>query len=139
MPNKSIPLQTPWDLFPSPEILDTLLVEIVDRDVQSYRRIPPGSPHPDRSKFPGCRRADEKPIEGSENLVRRFWASDPTNQDAYNYGIEYESESASHPKWARRYIIRRDQYTPATYGAAFTGAALVGRSDGPLFCASTTV
>lgn len=110
-----------WSLNPTPEIVDELVVEIVDRDRTGYSRLAPGSAHPDRSKYPSTLLVDEKPVEGSDSLSRRYWSTQYSNQDLYNYGIQYSGESASHPIWARRYLIRRDQYAVDTYGSAFTG------------------
>lgn len=122
--------QSPWDLLPSPEVTDHYWVELVDRYVPGYRRFAPGESHPDRSKYPNTLLADEKVVEGDDNMVRRFWSTDPTNQDAYNYGLTYSAESVAHPIWARRYLYRRDQYTALTTLTAFTGVFLIKVTDG---------
>lgn len=122
--------QTPWDLLPSPEVTDHFWVEVVDRYTPGYQRFAPGEPHPDRSKYPNTLLADEKPVEGDDNLVHRYWATDPTNQDAYNFGLTYSSEAVACPIWARRYVVRRDLYAPVATGTAFTGVFLVRVDDG---------
>lgn len=127
----SIPLKTPWDLFPSPVVEETLLVELVDRHADGYQRLEPGFPHPDRSKYPNVVLADEKPVDGSENMVRRYWANDEQAPDTYNWTETFSSESADHPIWARRYMVRRDNAAMvAVYKTAFTGVFLIRVTNG---------
>lgn len=129
MPN--IPLKTPWDLFPTSDVAETLWVELVNRHSDAYQRIAPGTPHPDRSKYPGVVLADEKPVDGTEDMVRRFWASDEQNPDTFNYGVTNALESASHPVWARRYRKKRtDTDLTLTYLTAFSGVWLIRITDG---------
>lgn len=125
-----IPLKTPWNLYPTSVLEEIMLVELVNRHADGYQRMAPGTPHPDRSTYPGVILADEKPIEGTEDMVRRFWASEEKNPDTINYAIEYALESDTHPIWARRYRVRRDQYVVAAYGSTFSGVWLIRVTDG---------
>lgn len=130
MPQPSVPSRKPVQTFPSPEILDELFWEKVDLHGNTSERLTPGTPHPDRSKFPGVVHVADKPVQGSDNLVIRYWSSQYVLQDAYNYSLGYISESATHPTWARRYLVRRDQYAVAAYRSAFTGVFLIRVDNG---------
>lgn len=116
-----VPSRVPWELNPTPEILDVYIVEVVDSKAAGYQQPAAGQPHPNRSKYPGVLFCNVKPVDGSDRLVRWYWSLDYSNQDLYNYQITYSSEDDAYPIFARRYLVNRNSYIVAAKGSAFTG------------------
>lgn len=116
---ESDPLERPFQNRPTPEVLDSLIYEIVDSEKADFVQIPEGQYHPEVRDFPAHRLIKEERV--AWNRVRRWWSDGFTNQDTYNYDIGYDHESATFPMYVRRYLIRRDEQTASTRNAAFTG------------------
>lgn len=118
------PLDQPWQLFPEPELLSDMLVEVVDSENSpgTYRPLAAGAAYPDQSKYPGFIFLTQKPV--SHDRVQRYWTTPAFyNQDITNWEEDYVSDSADHPVFVRRYKTRRDQYATLARGA---GATLSG-------------
>lgn len=118
------PLDQPWQLFPEPELLSDMLVEVVDSENSpgTYRPLAAGAAYPDQSKYPGYIFLTQKPV--SHDRVQRYWTTPAFyNQDITNWEEDYVSDSADHPVFVRRYKTRRDQYATLARGA---GATLSG-------------
>lgn len=91
-------------------VIDEVIFEYVEPNKPGYVKIPEGSPHPNVRDFPNHRLLKEEFVERGSN--RRIWCNDYRNQDQYNYNIDFSGESNSHPIFTRRYLVRRDKYTP---------------------------
>lgn len=121
--------QVPYPTYPTPGwpdstgIIDELLTELVEPNKPGYSVLPPGSLHPNTREFPSHRLLSEEAVE--YGLNRRVWCNGYRNQDQYNYDISYSSESNSQPIFSRRYIERRDSYSPLTKESKFTGIYLI--------------
>lgn len=120
------PLNTPWSVSPSPELLDDLIVEIVDTENApgSYIRLAPGTPHPNQELYGGYIFLKQTTL--SHSRVQRFWSTPAfQNQNVLNYERDFVAESASHPVFIRTYKTRRDQYTPLAAISTLTGVWLI--------------
>jgi hypothetical protein len=106
----------------SPEVLDDMIVEVVDTEKSpgSYKRLSPGEPYPDQSKYAGYLFLAQKTL--SHSKVQQYWTTPAfQNQDLYNYARDYVSDSPDHPIFLRTYKTRRDQYTTLAAEAVLTG------------------
>lgn len=124
------PLNQPWSTFPTEEILDDLIVEVLDSQNAEgmYAPLPPGTPHPNQSEYPGYLFLKQQAV--SHDRVQRWWTTGSyQNQDLYNYDIGYSGESSSHPLFVRRYLTRRDAYAAAAGLTTFSGVWLVAVTD----------
>jgi hypothetical protein len=102
MPADPTPLSTPWSLEMSPEVLDDMIVEVVDTEKSpgSYKRLSPGEPYPDQSKYAGYLFLAQKTL--SHSKVQQYWTTPAfQNQDLYNYARDYVSDSPDHPIFLR--------------------------------------
>lgn len=119
---------TPVRSFPTPNIDDLVVVVDVDSRLPGYKPLDYGTPHPDQTRFPGAKLVYQAPIDNADQFVRRIYATDRADQDAYNYAIKYSSGSPGHPIYIRSYVEPRAEYTPLADGspdAVFTDAYLV--------------
>ena len=124
------PLKSPWGTYPTPELLDDLIVEIQDSEntPREFQSLSVGDPYPDPKKvlLQGQDYYFCKTVALSHNRAQ-FWFSrgEYQNQDLYNYDIDFVSDSADHPIFVRRYLTRRDVraagLATVARGAAFTG------------------
>lgn len=133
MPQPQIPFRKTVETFPSPVVLDSLIWELIEFHANEANRLSPGTPHPDRSKYPGFIFVKDEAVPGTDSVVRRWWSCGEYQlQDTYNWGTTWVSESGSHPSWARRYLIRRDKQMVVSYTPRqpFTGVFLL-RVDNP--------
>lgn len=106
---ESVPLNSPWPIFPTPEIADDLIIEIVDSENTEgqYTPLPVGTPHPNTRDYPGHKLVKQEAV--SHNRVQRYWSTTYSNQDLYNYDKAFIAEHTSFPIYVRRYLVRRDQ------------------------------
>lgn len=100
-------LQVPTKTRPTPEVLDSLIWEIVFTDAADYRQIPEGSYHENTRDYSGFRLIKEEQID--QRTSRRWWSNGFTNQNTYNYSGEWFGEAVNYPTYIRRYKVRRDQ------------------------------
>ena len=126
---------TPIRSFPTPNIDDLVVILDVDSRLPGYKPLGYGTPHPDQTRFPGAKLVYQEPLDGSDQFVRRIYATDRVNQDAYNYAVKYSSGSPNHPIYIRSYIEPRADYFPLPEGTAdsyLENALLVEEETAPV-------
>lgn len=117
----ALPLEIPVRGYPTPQVVDGILYEVVDRTKGDYRDIQPGTPHPNVRLFSGYVLVQQRAMEGTEKMVQRFWVNPRVNQNTYNDSGRFSAESNSHPIFIRTYLERRESYAARTKGSALTG------------------
>lgn len=125
---------TPIRSFPTPNIDDLVVVVDVDSRLPGYKPLDYGTPHPDQTRFPGAKLVSQQPSDGDDRFVRRIYATDRYNQEAYNYAIRYSGGSERHPIYIRTYLEPRDEYQPFPDNSPdplFAGALLVDEEADP--------
>ena len=125
---------TPVRSFPTPNIDDLVVLVDVDSRLPGYKPLEYGTPHPDQTRFPGAKLVYQEPLENSDQFVRRIYATDRVNQEAYNYAVRYSGGSDRHPIYIRTYLEPRDEYRPSpdlTPDPLFAGALLVDEEADP--------
>jgi hypothetical protein len=126
---------TPIRSFPTPNVEDLVVVVDVDSRLPGYKPLDYGTPHPDQTRFQGAKLVYQEPLDGSDQFVRRIYATDRSDQDAYNYAIKYSSGSPGHPVYIRTYVEPRASYTPLADGSpdsVFPDAFLVEEEMQPV-------
>lgn len=122
------PNERPVRTYPTPSWsavpFDELLVERFEFNKSNGQKLPEGTPHPNVRDFPNHQLVYEN-YDGNYGIVTRYWANGFRNQDQYNYDITYSADSAAHPIFSRKYLVRRDQYVPFARGDDFTGVYLI--------------
>jgi hypothetical protein len=93
--------ETPVRSFPTPNIKDLVVIQDVDSRLPGYKALDYGTPHPDQTKFKGAKLVYQEPLENSDSFVRRIYATDRLDQDAYNYAVKYSAGSPNHPIYVR--------------------------------------
>lgn len=118
------PPQLPVRDFPTPEVKDGIVVELIDNNKGAYTPIPIGSRLEEGtdSRYAGYELVDVKTSQ-DYRWTYRYWANAATNQDVYNAEVSYDGESLSYPIYRRTYVERRP-YTPRTRGLPLT--AVIG-------------
>lgn len=110
-------------------MLDTLFYDLVDiRKYPSQVRLPYGSEHPDTVSYAGFKLVNEQVVD--YKWVKRWWCNTPSNQDWYNYSIDYSAGDITKPIFKRRYLVRRDVYIPATKSLPFGSVYLFKVTNG---------
>lgn len=110
--------ETPVRSFPTPNIKDLVVIQDVDSRLPGYKALDYGTPHPDQTKFKGAKLVYQEPLENSDSFVRRIYATDRLDQDAYNYAVKYSAGSPNHPIYVRSYVVPRADYFPLPEGTA---------------------
>lgn len=126
---------TPVRSFPTPNINDLVVVLDVDSRLPGYKPLEYGALHPDQTRFTGAKLVYQEPLDGSDQFVRRIYATDRAGQDAYNYAIKYSAGSPGHPIYLRTYVTARADYSPLSDGSpdpAFKDAFLVEEEMAPV-------
>ena len=126
---------TPIRSFPTPNVDDLVVVVDVDSRLPGYKPLEYGTPHPDQTRFAGAKLVYQEPLDGSDQFVRRIYATDRADQDAYNYAIKYSAGSPGHPIYIRSYIEPRESYVPLADGSpdsVFPDAFLVEEEMAPV-------
>lgn len=114
--------------YPHPSILlDTVLVERTSNKLGNYAPIEPGAPF-DKTTHTAAQSRD---FEGNiflgqkatadDEWMEQHWGKEPSTQDIANWEEGYAEESNSHPVFSRRYLEKRDSYTPRTKAAVLPG------------------
>ena len=125
---------TPIRSFPTPNIDDLVVVVDVDSRLPGYKPLDYGTLHPDQTRFPGAKLVYQEPLDGTDSFVRRIYATDRFNQEAYNYAIKYSGGSDRHPIYIRTYLEPRDTYQAMpdhSPDPLFAGAILVDEEANP--------
>lgn len=128
MPREPSP-NNPIRSYPSPQIVDGILVEEVDTRLAEYTALQPGARHPDITRFSGFMLVSQRPSE-VDKWIQRFYVNDANAQNTYNLSESFSAESNSHPIFVRTYWERRSSYTPLTKGAAYTGVYRIHVTNG---------
>jgi hypothetical protein len=128
MPKRPVSPEAPIVSYPTPNTSDLILVEDVDSRLPGYQVLEYGTPHKNVQKYPGLKLVSQQPLQDTDTFVRRVYAKDRVDQDAYNYAIKYSGGSSDHPIYIRTYILPRKGYTPLASGTLdpeFGGAVYV--------------
>jgi hypothetical protein len=124
---------TPITAYPTPQVSDIVITLDVDSRLPGYKSLEYGTLYPDQTRFPGAKLISQAPLE-DDRFVRRIYATDRVNQEAYNYAIKYSGGSENHPIYIRTYLELRDEYKPFEDGTPdplFAGARLVDEEAEP--------
>jgi len=127
--------ETPVRSFPTPNIEDLVVIQDVDSRLPGYKPLDYGTPHPDQTRFKGAKLVYQEPLENSDTFVRRIYATDRLDQDAYNYAIKLSAGSPGHPIYIRTYVVPRADYQPLPDGSPdpeFLNAFLVEEEMAPV-------
>lgn len=116
--------------YPTPNITDLLVVQDVDTRLPGYTPANYGDFHPDQVAYPGLKLVYQTPLDNEANFmwVRRVYANERFNQEAYNYAIKYSGEDPTKPIYVRTYTLPRAEYEPVAKGTAdpvYSSAVLV--------------
>jgi len=124
---------TPIKSFPTPILTDLVVTVDVDSRLPGYKPLEYGTPYPDQTRFAGAKLVSQAPLE-DDRFVRRVYATDRVNQDAYNKAITYSGGSLAHPIYVRSYIVPREGYAPLPDGSVDpedAGALLLNEESKP--------
>lgn len=116
--------------YPTPSTSDLLVVQDVDTRLPGYAPANYGDPHPDSATYPNLKLVYQTPIdqEANSQWIRRVYANERFNQEAYNYAVKYSGEDRDKPIYVRTYTLPRATYQPLTKGTAdpvYSNAVLV--------------
>lgn len=106
--------------YPTPQIVDRVLIEEVTTEAGDYKALQPGQPHNNPRDYPGFVFVMQRPSRW-EKWVQRIYVNERSAQNTYNADYDFAAESNAHPVYTRSYLVRRDGYSPATKGSALTG------------------
>jgi len=124
---------TPVVSYPTPNTNDLFVVQDVDTRLPGYVPASYGDPHPDAQLYPKLKLVYQTPLDNENNFmwVRRVYANERFNQEAYNFAIKYSSEASDKPIYIRTYLLPRATYQPIQKGTpdpVYTSATLVEES-----------
>lgn len=119
--------ETPQEVLqrtrPTPEVLDSLVFEMVRETKPSEIQDVYGTPNLDTiaqpSGYSGFRLVKEEYV--NSETIKRWWYNGPHNEDTYNYDIDYVSDSATHRVYRRRYLTLRTEYEDETRALPLSG------------------
>lgn len=105
--------------YPTPNTNDLMVVQDVDTRLPGYVAANYGDLHPDQATYPGLKLVFQTPLDQEQNFmwVRRVYAKDRADQDAYNYAIKYSGSDPNFPTYIRTYTIPRSEYSPLPSGS----------------------
>lgn len=111
--------EVPVVSFPTPNLGDLLVIEDVDARIPGYSPLEYGDLHPDQTLYPGLKLVFQSPLDQDSNhmWVRRVYAKDRQDEDAYNFAIKYSDNNPAYPIYVRTYTILRSEYAPLTAGS----------------------
>ena len=106
--------------YPTPNLGDLLVVQDVDTRLPDYAPLEYGDLHPDQLTYPGLKLVFQSPLDlGSDYMwVRRVYAKDRQDEDAYNFAIKYSDNNPAYPIYVRTYTVLRAEYSPLLPGSA---------------------
>ena len=102
---------TPITSYPTPEVADIVITVDVDSRLPGYKVLEYGTLYPDQTRYPGAKLVAQTPIE-DDRFIRRVFATDRVNQEAYNYAIQFSAGEPDYPIYVRTYVEPRDTYAP---------------------------
>lgn len=106
--------------YPSPNVEDLIVTEDIQVRPEDYEPLDPGTLHPKSGDIGReLKLVWQGPVKGNDayKAVRRIYATDRTDQDLYNYAIQYSAQSPAHPIYIRSYIELRSTYKPLPDGS----------------------
>jgi hypothetical protein len=120
-----------------------MVVQDVDTRLPGYSALEYGDLHPDQVTYPGLKLVYQAPLDQQTNYmwVRRVYAKDRQEQDAYNFTLKYSASDPAYPIYIRTYVVSRSEYAPLPAGSPdpiFPSARLIAeeverfRGDGQL-------
>jgi hypothetical protein len=124
---------TPITSYPTPEVADIVITVDVDSRLPGYKALEYGTLYPDQTRYPGAKLVAQTPLE-DDRFVRRVFATDRVNQEAYNYAIQYSAGEPDYPIYVRTYVEPRDTYVPLADNSpdpVIPGAFLVDEEAAP--------
>jgi len=88
--NRTLSPEVPVVSYPTPNVADLLVVQDVDTRLPGYVPLEYGDLHPDQITYPNLKLVFQQPLDNENNYmwVRRIYAADRADQDAYNYAIK---------------------------------------------------
>lgn len=108
-------------------ILDTILVEQTSNKLGNYTPVEPGAPYPKGthtaaqvSLFDGNEFLGQK-ASADDEWMQRFFGKAPSTQNIANWEEAFGAEGNAYPNFQRRYLEKRDSYTPRTKGQPLEG------------------
>jgi hypothetical protein len=119
--------------YPTPSVNDLLVVQDVDTRLPGYVPAKYGDAHPDFTTYPNLKLVYQTPLDNEANFmwVRRVYANNRFNQEAYNFALKYSGEDPTKPIYVRTYTLPRAGYTPVAKGTSdpvYPNAVLVEES-----------
>lgn len=118
MPNPALNRQI-LRQYPTPKIADVIIREPADTlrlPIPAY-----GTAHPDTTKYPGFKFVYLRYVEDQGHWYEFVYAADRSDQDDYNYSLEYIGGNPRHPRITRTFIVPRGT-APIELGTADTGS-----------------
>lgn len=127
--------------YPIPNPEDLVVIELVDARPQHYQPIEIDTPHSENSRTGlNLRLTWQGPSSSDPTKMVRVYTGPRTNQDVYNYALEYSAESNAGPIFVRSYLERRDSYAPLPKAQPLTGVTTIRLVNGGTgYPANTTV
>lgn len=127
-------------------ILDTILIERTSNKLGNYKVTEPGAPYPKGTHtsaqvalFDGNEFLGQK-ATADEQWMSRYFGKQPSTQDIRNWEEAFDEQSNTHPSFQRRYLEKRDTYTPRTKLSALPGIYRIAiTSGGAGYLAAPTV
>jgi hypothetical protein len=108
-------------------ILDTILTETTANKLGDYVVREPGEAFVKNKHtkeqldlFDGNEFLGQKSVNNDE-LMAQYWGTVPRTQDVYNWEIAYGEDLSTAPTFQRKYLVKRDDYVPATFAVPFVG------------------
>lgn len=129
--------------FPTPVVSDQVITEYVPAEVGSYKILPYGTMWDDvdhgayPTAHPGFQLVFQSPaLDNNGWHYIRIYVNDRTDQDSYNFSIQFQDQNPAYPQITRVYVYPRDSYntdpvgpngplTPLTPDPEYPGALLV--------------
>jgi hypothetical protein len=132
-PPRTLSPDVPVTSYPTPNTSDLLVVQDVDTRLPGYSPANYGDPHPDYTLYPNLKLVYQTPLDNENNYmwVRRVYANERFNQEAYNYALKYSGEDPTKPIYVRTYTLPRATYAPVSKGtpdSVYAAAVLVEES-----------
>lgn len=113
-----LPLKRPVITHPTPNVEDKIIYEIVNAWAADYAPLVYGTKYNDvkhgpyNKSYPDHVLVYQAPEGVSGEFVRRTWASNRVDQDAYNYSISYAEGDPEYPIYTHTYVFPREGYEP---------------------------
>lgn len=120
--------------FPTPIIADRIITEYVSAEIGSYTPLTYGTKWSDvqhgafQADYPDFELVYQAPADTNGYTYRRVWCNPRTDQQLYNYSIEYAQNNPAYPIVTRLKVVKRSEYQPTaplTPDEVYTSSLLV--------------